>query len=95
MGHFIIDLSENKKGDVRWGTMNKMQFSLFRKRKLESKRGYIVQVSDDKDKLEYRLFKSPEGEWSKDPEGKLRIDDDVLLQVKLAIIEREKQLNLH
>ena len=95
MGHFTIDLPENKKGDVRWGTMSKMQFSFFRGNKSESKRGYIVNVTDDKSKTEYRLFKSRNGEWSKDPEGKIQIDDNTLILVRNAIIKRENELNLH
>jgi len=89
MGHFIIDLPENKKGDVRWGMVFKKQFSLFHKNKSDSKRGYIVQVSDSNHKMEYRLFKSQNGEWSKDPEGKMALDDNMHLLIKNAIIEKE------
>jgi hypothetical protein len=89
MGHFTIDLPENKKGDVRWGIVSKMQFPFFRKNKSESKQGYIVNVSDTDGKIEFRLFKSLKGEWSKDPEGKIGLDNETLIFIKNAIIERE------
>ncbi|HEY4936885.1 MAG TPA: hypothetical protein VII44_09910 [Puia sp.] len=89
MGHFIIDLPENKKGDVRWGMLHKMQFSFFRKNKSDSKIGYIVNVSDSNGKMEYRLFKSQNDEWSKDPEGKMELDDNTLTLIKNAIIQKE------
>jgi hypothetical protein len=95
MGHFTIDLPENKKGDVRWGKVAKIQFSLFHKSKSESKRGYIVHVTNPNSKTEYRLFKSQTGEWFKDPEGKNELDDNTLIQIKNAIIAKEKELNSH
>jgi hypothetical protein len=93
MGHFMIDLPKNKKGNVRWGMVNKMQFSLFRKNKSESKRGYIVSLSDSDSKTEYRLFRSPNGEWFKDPEGKEELNDSNLIHIRNAITEKEKELN--
>jgi hypothetical protein len=92
MGQFIIDLPENKKGDVRWGTMSKIQFSFFHKNKSESKKAYIVHVSDSLGKMEYRLFKSKKGEWSSDPEGENELNDHLLILIKNAIIKREKEI---
>jgi hypothetical protein len=89
MGHFIIDLPENKKGDVRWGMVHKKQLSLFRKNKSESKKGYIVNVTDSNGKMEYRLFKSQNGEWSRDPDSTMELNDQMLLLIKNAIVERE------
>ena len=89
MGHFTIDLPENKKGDVRWGDVFKMQFSLFRKNKSESSRGYIVTVSDSNGIMEYRLFKSQNGKWSTDPEGQTELDGNLLTLIKDAIIKKE------
>jgi hypothetical protein len=89
MGHFIIDLPENKRGDVRWGTVFKKRLTLFRRIESESKKGYIVNVSDSGNKTEYRLFKSQNGEWSKDEEGKSALDSNILLHIKNAIIEKE------
>jgi hypothetical protein len=93
MGHFTINLPENKQGDVRWGTVSKQKFSLFHKSKSESKKGYIVNVSDANNKIEYRLFKFQIGEWSKDPEGQIKLDETDLL-IKNAIVEKEKELNI-
>ena len=90
MGHFTIELPENKIGDVRWGVVKKKQlFPFFRKNKSESKQGYIVNVSDTDGKIEFRLFKSQNGEWSKDPEGKIGLDNETLIFIKNAIIEKE------
>ena len=89
MGHFTIELPENLTGDVRWGMVFKNQFSLFRKNKSEAKRGYIVNVSDSNGKIEYRLFKSQNGQWSKDPEGLTELDDHMLKPIKNAIVEKE------
>ena len=92
MGHFTIDLPEDKKGDVRWGKVHKMLFPFFRKSKSVSNKGYIVQVADNQNKTTFRLFKSSDGEWFKDPEGKIQLDDHTLIQIKNAIIEKESKL---
>jgi hypothetical protein len=89
MGHFTIDLPEKKKGNARWGIVSNIQFPLIRKKKSESKRGYIVNVSDTDGKIEFHLFKSQNGEWSKDPEGKIGLDNETLIFIKNAIIEKE------
>jgi len=89
MGHFTIFLPEEKKADVRWGMVHKMQFPLFRKNKSESKIGYVVHVTGEGIKTEYRLFKSPNGEWFKDPEAKIELNDSMLISIKNAIIEKE------
>jgi hypothetical protein len=89
MGHFTIDLPENKKRDVRWGIVSNMKFSISRENKSESKQGYIVNVSDTDGNIEYRLFKSKNGEWSKDPEGEIGLDNETLIFIKNAIIEKE------
>ena len=91
MGHFIMDLPDNKKGDVRWGIVSKMQFSFFRKNISESKQVYIVNVSDTDGKIEYRLFRSKNGNWSKDPEGQIGLEDEILILIKDAIIEKENR----
>ena len=91
MGHFTINLPENKKGEVRWGIVSEMKFSFIRKNISESKQAYIVNVSDTDGKLEYRLFKSKNGEWSKDPEGEGELDSEILIQIKNAIVEKENR----
>lgn len=95
MGHFIIDLPGNTRGDVRWGTVTKKHFSLFKRRKEESwsKKGYIVKTTDEKNQAEYRLFKSKNGEWSTDEEGNNPLNNEVLFSIQRAIIEKEKELS--
>jgi hypothetical protein len=70
------------------GIVSKMQFSFIRKNKSESNRGYIVNVSDTDSKIVYRLFKSKNGEWSKDPEGEIGLDNETLIFIKNPIIEK-------
>jgi hypothetical protein len=89
MGYFEIDLPENKKGEVRWGILRKMRLSFFRKQEPDSKKGYIVYVTDAESKREYRLFKSRDGEWSRDPDGKVKLEDDNEISIKNAIVEKE------
>jgi hypothetical protein len=93
MGHFIIDLLENNRADVRFGTVYKNQFSFFRRRKISQpeypKKGYIVRLLDSEAKIQYQLFKSKDGVWSKDPEGKMPLDNHTLIQIKNAIIKKE------
>jgi len=91
MGHFTINLPGNQKGDVRSGTTTKVSISFFRKSRVESRNGYLVKIADEKNQAEYRLFKSKNGEWSKDPDGKADLDDDILVEIKNAIIEKENQ----
>jgi hypothetical protein len=92
MGHFEIDLPENKKGEVQWGSLRKMQFSFFRKHKSELKKGYVVFVQNANTRKEYRLFKSENGEWSIDPDGKIKLQDTVHIEIKNAILEKESGL---
>ena len=96
MGHFTIELPENKHGDVRWGLVKKKTLlPFFGKKKSETKRGYIVNLSDGDSKMEYRLFKSSGGEWFKDPEGREGLNDNNLMLIKNAIEEKERELNGH
>jgi hypothetical protein len=96
MGHFIIDLPENKRADVRWGKVFKKRSlsSLFHKNKSEYKKGYIVNIIDSNIKTEYRFFKSQIDEWSKDPDGQIKLDKTDL-HIRDAIIEKEKELNIN
>ena len=89
MGYFEIDLPENKKGQVRWGIARKMQFSFFRKNKSESNKGYIVSITNADSIKEYRLFKSQNGEWCMDPEGEIKLEDNIYLLIKNAIMAKE------
>ncbi|MFI5155109.1 MAG: hypothetical protein ACHQEM_02940 [Chitinophagales bacterium] len=94
MGHFIIDLPENRKGDVRWGTVFKKHFSLFKSRKNESwsKTGYIVKITGEKNHSGYRLFRSKNGEWSTDEDGNKPLNNEFMLSIQKAIIDKEKEL---
>jgi hypothetical protein len=89
MGHFTIDLPVNKKGIERWGIVSKMQFQFLRRNKSESKQAYIVNVSDTDGKVVYKLFRSQTGEWSKDRDSKIALDNETLIFIKNAIIEKE------
>ena len=91
MGHFTIDLPEGKKADVRFGTVFKISFSLLRRKKAASQKGYIIQVSGPGQTSEYRFFKTQQGDWYKDPEGEMKLDEqDVIIQQ--AIVAREREL---
>jgi hypothetical protein len=91
MGHFTIDLPENQKGVVRWGIVCKMNIPFFRKNLPATTQGYVVNVSDTDGKIEYRLFRSLNDEWSKDPDGKLALDDEILILIRNAILEKENR----
>jgi hypothetical protein len=92
MGHFTISLPDNKQGDVTWGKLRKLgiNLNLFSKAKPEheAKTGYIVRVAPND---EYRLFKSKNGKWSEDPECKIALNDEWMLSIQKAIIEKENE----
>jgi hypothetical protein len=91
MGHFTINLPENQKGVARWGIVCKMTHPFFRKNLPATTQGYIVNVSDTDGKTEYRLFRSVNDDWSRDPEGKLALDDETLITIMHAIVENENR----
>ena len=76
MGHFIIQLPDNKKGDVRRGTIRKMGnlLQLFRLQAPDDERiGYIIKIEpSQQEQREYRLLKSKSGEWLTDTMGGFR-----------------------
>lgn len=92
MGHFTINLPDNKQADVRWGHVKKTGFNVNifakTKRETEPKTGYIVRVAPD---TEYRLFKSKNGTWSEDPDSKIALRNEPLLSIQKAIIEKEAE----
>lgn len=94
MGHFIINLPDNKQGDVRWGSVKKLELNLniFSKNKprSEPKTGYKVRVAPNE---AHELFRSEGGEWTKDADGNMPLTDEPLLSIKKAIIEKEKELS--
>jgi hypothetical protein len=106
MGHFSIELPENKRGDVKRLAVIRVQFS--KTYKVGSKSPvsesipvnslvgykYLIAVSEDDRQTEFHLFKSQNGKWSKDPEGRIKLNDHPLIIIKNAIVKKEKELNL-
>jgi hypothetical protein len=94
MGHFTIHLPDNRQGDVRWGNVRKLQFPLLglTGKKKEAKTGYIVTVDPAVEgKTAYTLFKTKEGRWSQDPNGKQLVEDMMSIAIKEAIEQHENQ----
>ena len=94
MGHFTINLPENRLGDVRFGTVKtkNFNFNLFSKSKPrdEPKTGYIIRVAPGKtNQEEYRLFKSKDGRWSTDVHGEKELDSYIYMYIKYFITEKE------
>ena len=91
MAHFIIDLPEDIQCKVHYGRVFKKYFNLnpFKKSgpKEEPKIGYLIELNSATIKnKKYMLYKSKDGNWSKDPDGKIGIDEKILLDIKEAII---------
>ena len=96
MGYFTINLPNNIHGEVRWGKVSKLDKQLFtllqpwRKFQLETKTGYIIKLSSAfVNETEYKLFKSPEGIWSQDADGKVQLQEPIALAIRKAIEEHE------
>jgi hypothetical protein len=94
MGHFTFNLPDGRPCDVRYGLVKKKSSikSFFSKNKAENetKTGYVVRVGRDKaTQKEYWLFKSKEGKWSQDAEGLKELDNDLYINIKNAINEKE------
>jgi hypothetical protein len=88
MGHFTIDLPDQRIGDVRWGKVRKLQlpFLWLGRRSKDEKTGYIIKVSSaDGHSSEFRLFKTNEGKWSQDADGMKQIEDETAFTIKDAI----------
>jgi hypothetical protein len=97
MGYFTINLPNNIQGEVRWGTVSRLDKQLFkvllpwRKFHRESRTGYIIKLkSAFVNETEYRLFRTEEGHWSVDPDGKLEVNEPIALSIRKAIEEHEK-----
>jgi hypothetical protein len=93
MGHFTIQLPENKLGDVRSGTIKKKRIipALFQKNKIktDSKTSYCVRVNNKNNPEEYWLFKSKDGKWSTDINGEKEIDSYIYMYISYFISEQE------
>lgn len=95
MGHFRISLPGNRTGEVRWGKVIKIS-SLVRwlpwlNGNIDKKIGYFIRVEPAvEQKTEYRLFKTKEGNWFADEDGRLPITSETMLEIKDAIEAHEK-----
>jgi hypothetical protein len=95
MGHFTINLPGNRQGDVRWGKVRKLQlpFLWLTKKNKDIKTGYLVKITPAFDSIsEYKLFKSNEGKWSQDPDGRIEMADKMAIVIKEAIEQREQTI---
>ena len=94
MGQFVINLPDNRKGDVRWGKVVKTA-SLLRllpwvKGNVEEKTGYLIKVEPAvEQEREFRLFRTKEGNWSQDEDGKIGLAGETILAIKKAIEAHE------
>lgn len=94
MGHFTINLPDNRLAEVRRGTVRKLGSPLdvlpWRKIKRVEKTGYIITIQPAiQRKNEYRLFRTKEGQWSHDADGRIQLADETTLAIKKAILEYE------
>jgi hypothetical protein len=97
MGYFTINLSNNIQGEVRWGKVSNFDKQLFtlllpwKKFHRESKTGYIIKLkSAFVNETQYRLFRSEDGHWSQDADGKLEVNEPIALSIQRAIEVHEK-----
>ena len=98
MGHFTINLPNNQKGDVRWGTIKKKSLflGLFKSKKSESeiRKGYIIKIEPASiENNEYRLLKTREGKWTSEGDEGFQVtpDDEISASIKSAIDNYESQ----
>ena len=92
MGHFKINLPDNRVGDVRYGKVEKLEFPfrwLFGKSSVD-KTGYIVKLHPPSEShSEYRLFKTNDGRWFQDPDERISLADETAIAIKEAIEKRD------
>jgi hypothetical protein len=92
MGHFTINLPDNRRGDVRWGKVRRLKLPfqwLFRKNS-DEKTGYIIKVSPAiGNQSEYRLFKTKDGKWFHDPDGRTPVEEVAAVAIKQAIEQQD------
>ena len=97
MGYYTITLPHNIEGEVRWGKVIQKSKAFmhvlmpWKKTKQEVKTGYVVKLrSAFVNETEYRLFKTDEGNWFEDAQGKVEVQESVTLAIKRAIENYEK-----
>ena len=94
MGRFNINLPDNRHGNVRWGKATKIS-NLFRlllgiKGNIDEKTGYFVKIEPALEKeVEFRLFRTKEGNWFQDEDGSIPLEGETMLSIKKAIEEQE------
>ena len=107
MSRFIIDLPENKKGNVWRLDMISMRHNDYISFKSKSAKvvsssepvyafkafKYEITIPDEESSPIHILYKFANGEWFADYIDKTPIEDKELLIIMNAIIEREKELN--
>ena len=107
MSRFTIDLPGNKKGNVWRLDMVNMQHIDYINFKPKSAKvvssseptytfkafKYEITIPDEENSTVHFLYKFANGEWFADYIDKKPIEDNELLVIKNAIIDREKELN--
>ena len=94
MGQFTISLPDNRTGKVKWGKVVKTA-SLLRllpwiKGNVEEKTGYLIKVEPAVEHgAEFRLFRTKEGNWSQDEDGKIALAGETIQAIKKAIEAHE------
>jgi hypothetical protein len=94
MGHFKINLPDNRVGDVRYGKVEKLEFPfrwLFGKSSVD-KTGYIVKLHPPSEShSEYRLFKTNDGRWFQDPDERISLADETAIAIREAIEQHDNR----
>jgi hypothetical protein len=78
---------------VRWGKVRNLQlpFLWLSRKNRDEKTGYIIKVSPAQDgSSEYTLFKTKQGIWSQDADGRKPVEDKIALTIKEAIEQHDK-----
>lgn len=103
MGRFNISLPNNVRGEVRWGTVRRIDKGIsvlldllpWRKLSREEKTGYVITVEPATERQrEYRLFKSKAGQWTQDAEGTIPLKHETLLALQTAIEAHDQEAAL-
>ena len=55
--------------------------------KNEPKTGYLVKIAPN---AEHQLFKSKNGEWTKDVDGKIALNDEPLISIRKQSLKKRK-----
>jgi hypothetical protein len=92
MAHFTINLPDNEKAEVYYGKVFRKHFILnpFRRNHISAspKTGYKIVLKDSGNS--YMIYRSVNDNWSSDPAGNVEIREQVLLDIKEAILEKER-----